>query len=66
MTRFQTAAVSARLRVFALLEAQGVPASEADDLVAALKAGAVAEAQCQVVELDSMAPCPRGPEFEDG
>ncbi|MEU1806778.1 hypothetical protein [Streptomyces sp. NPDC019937] len=31
-------------------------ASEADDLVAALEAGAVAGAQCQVVELDGMAP----------
>ncbi|MCX4729374.1 hypothetical protein [Streptomyces sp. NBC_01306] len=66
MTQYQTAAVNARLRVFALLEAQGVPASEADDLVAALEAGAVAGAQCQVVELDGMAPRPRRPEFEDG
>ncbi|MCX5387532.1 hypothetical protein [Streptomyces sp. NBC_00083] len=66
MTQYQTAAVNARLKLFALLEAQGVSASEADDLVAALEAGAVAGAQCQVVELDGMAPRPRGPEFEDG
>ncbi|WP_459739903.1 hypothetical protein [Streptomyces sp. E-15] len=55
MTRYQTAGVNARLRLFALLEAQGVPASEADDLVAALEAGAVAGAQCRVVELTWMA-----------
>lgn len=42
--------------MFTLLEAQGVPAREADDLVAALEAGAVAGAQCQVVELGGMAP----------
>ncbi|MFJ3594506.1 hypothetical protein ACIQUY_34505 [Streptomyces sp. NPDC090231] len=62
VTQYQTAAVNARLKLFALLQAQGVPASEADDL----EAGAVAGAQCQVVELDGMAPRPRGPEFEDG
>lgn len=45
VTQYQTAAVNARLRVFALLEAQGVPTREADDLVAALEAGAVAGAQ---------------------
>ncbi|MEV7683683.1 hypothetical protein AB0O64_34885 [Streptomyces sp. NPDC088341] len=49
------------MRLFALLEAQGVPASEADDLVA----GAVAGAQSEVVELDGMAPRSRGPEFGD-
>ncbi|MDX3733700.1 hypothetical protein [Streptomyces caniscabiei] len=58
--------MNARLKVFALLEAQGVPASEADDLVAALEAGAVAGAQCQVVELGGMAPASRGEVFADG
>ncbi|MFJ6493558.1 hypothetical protein [Streptomyces californicus] len=66
MTQYQTAGVNARLRLFALLEAQGVPASEADDLVAALEAGAVAGAQCQVVELGGMEPASRGSVFEDG
>lgn len=33
VTQYQTAGMNARLKVFALLEAQGVPASEADDLV---------------------------------
>uniref|UniRef100_UPI002F91BB41 hypothetical protein n=1 Tax=Streptomyces albidoflavus TaxID=1886 RepID=UPI002F91BB41 len=66
VSQYQTAGVNARLRLFALLEAQGVPASEADDLVAALEAGAVAGAQSEVVELDGMAPRSRGPEFGDG
>ncbi|MFD9151097.1 hypothetical protein [Streptomyces diastaticus] len=39
-----------------------MPASEADDLMAALEAGA----QCEVVELDGMAPASRGPLFADG
>ncbi|MFD6940927.1 hypothetical protein ACFWAP_32850 [Streptomyces goshikiensis] len=64
--QYQTAGVNARLRLFALLEAQGVPASEADDLVAALEAGAIAGAQSEVVELDGMAPRSRGSVFEDG
>ena len=51
MSQRQTASTNARLRLFALLAAQGVPASEADDLVAALEAGAVAGAQSEVVEL---------------
>lgn len=62
VTQYQTAGANARLKLFALLAAQGVPASEADDLVA----GAVAGAQCGVVELDGMAPASRGPEFSDG
>ncbi|WP_079170839.1 hypothetical protein [Streptomyces sp. CC53] len=66
VTQYQTAGVNARLRLFALLEAQGVPASEADDLVAALEAGAVAGAQCEVVELGGMTPASRGEVFEDG
>ncbi|ALU97859.1 hypothetical protein WQO_34360 (plasmid) [Streptomyces globisporus C-1027] len=62
VTQYQTAGVNARLRLFALLEAQGVPASEADDL----EAGAVAGAQGEVVELGGMAPAPRGVLFADG
>ncbi|MES4886252.1 hypothetical protein ABVB69_38150, partial [Streptomyces sp. NPDC000349] len=65
-TQYQTAAVNARLRVLALGEAQGVPASEADDLVTALEAGAVAGAQCEVVELGGMAPASQGSLFSDG
>ncbi|MFC9878003.1 hypothetical protein ACFVJW_00005 [Streptomyces libani] len=48
MTQYQAAGTNAWLKLFVLLEAQGVPAAEADDLVAALEAGAVAGAQCEV------------------
>ncbi|MEW2623690.1 hypothetical protein [Streptomyces sp. NPDC048106] len=65
MTQYQTAGVNARLKVFALLEAQGVPASEADGLVAALEAGAVAGAQCQVIELNGLVPACQGLRFAD-
>ncbi|WP_253209420.1 hypothetical protein [Streptomyces niphimycinicus] len=66
MSQYQTAGANARLKLFALLAAQGVPASEADELVAALEAGAVAGAQSEVVELDGMAPASRGALFTDG
>ncbi|MFH0522344.1 hypothetical protein ACHBTE_34965 [Streptomyces sp. M41] len=59
MSQHQTAGVNARLRLFALLDAQGVPAGEADDLVA----GAVAGVQSEVVELDGMAQASRGQVF---
>ncbi|MEV3875064.1 hypothetical protein [Streptomyces sp. NPDC049906] len=62
MSQYQTAGVNARLRLFALLETQGVPASEADGLVAAVEAGA----QSEVVELDGVAPASRGPLFAGG
>ncbi|MEU7620684.1 hypothetical protein AB0B27_32015 [Micromonospora rifamycinica] len=58
--------MNVRLKVFALLAVHGVPASEADDLVAALGAGAVAGVQCEVVELGGMAPASRGAVFSDG
>ncbi|MFD4341823.1 hypothetical protein ACFWPP_32145 [Streptomyces anulatus] len=65
-SQYQTAGTNARLRIFALLQAQGVPAAEADDLLAALEAGAVAGAECEVAELAGMAPDSRGSVFEDG
>lgn len=58
VSQYQTAGTNARLKLFALLTAQGVPP---DDLVA----GAVAGAQSEVVELDSMTPASRGSVFED-
>ncbi|MCX4539022.1 hypothetical protein [Streptomyces sp. NBC_01669] len=64
--QYQTVGSNARLKLFALLVTQGAPAAEADDLVAALEAWAVAGAQCEVVELDGMAPASRGEAFEDG
>ncbi|MGW6755724.1 hypothetical protein [Streptomyces sp. NPDC055006] len=66
MSQYQTAGTNARLRLLAILSAQGVPASEADDLVAALEAGAVAGARSEVVQLDGMAPASRVPAFADG
>lgn len=66
VSQYQTAGTNARLKLFALLEAQGVPAAEADDLLASLEAGAVAGAAGEVVELDGMAPACRGPVFENG
>ncbi|MGW9047288.1 hypothetical protein ACWGQL_32760 [Streptomyces lydicus] len=66
MSQYQSAGTNARLKLFALLQAQGVPANEADDLVAALEAGAVAGAQSEVVELDGMAPASQGAMFADG
>ncbi|MCP9994700.1 hypothetical protein LUX34_01815 [Streptomyces werraensis] len=47
--------------MFALLEAHGVPASEADDLVS--RGGRWG--QCEVVELGGMTP-PLGARFSDG
>ncbi|WP_166802854.1 hypothetical protein [Streptomyces sp. ICN441] len=47
VTGYQTAGTKARLGLFALLQAQGVPAAEADDLVAALEASAVTGAQSE-------------------
>ncbi|MEU3962814.1 hypothetical protein AB0F42_23910 [Streptomyces buecherae] len=66
VTQCQTAGKEARLKVVALLKAQGVPASEAEDLMAVLEAGAVAGAQREVVELGGMAPASRGEEFANG
>ncbi|MEU6662129.1 hypothetical protein [Streptomyces sp. NPDC046821] len=62
MTQYQTAGVNARLKVFALLKAQGVPTSEADDV----EAGSATGAQCEVVEEDGMAPASQGAAFADG
>ncbi|MGD9486082.1 hypothetical protein WDH52_23030 [Streptomyces sp. TRM70308] len=69
VTQYQTAGVNARLKVVEGVRAPGStrpPASEADDLVAALEAGAAAGAQCEVVELGGMAPASRGVLFADG
>lgn len=63
VTRYQAAGTLARLELFALQAAQGVPAAWAGDLV---EVGAVAGAQCEVMELDGMAPASWGPVFEGG
>ncbi|GAB2823453.1 hypothetical protein GCM10027073_61810 [Streptomyces chlorus] len=66
VTEYQTSGTNARLRLFALLQAQGVPAAEANDLVAALEASAVAGAQSEVVELDGITPASQSARFADG
>lgn len=50
ISRHQGEAVTARLRLFELLAAVGVPAAEADLLVSRLEAGAVAGAHTWVSE----------------
>jgi len=62
--RHQGEAVTARLRLFELLTAAGVPAAEADLLVSRLEAGAVARAHTWVSE--SSAPHGSEQPFEDG
>jgi hypothetical protein len=63
---YQAAGTNAQLRLSSLLQAQGVPTAEADDLMAALETGAIAGAQSEVVELDGMAPASRVARFTDG
>ncbi|MER7878353.1 hypothetical protein ABTY63_33235 [Streptomyces solisilvae] len=53
------------MKLFALLEAKSLSANEADDLVAALEAGAIAGAQCEVVEQDVYTGA-KGEEFGEG
>ncbi|RLV76285.1 hypothetical protein D3C57_143705 [Streptomyces rapamycinicus NRRL 5491] len=65
VTQYQAAGLNVRLKLFALLEAKGLSANEADDLVAALEAGAVAGAQCEVVEQDVYTGA-RSEEFREG
>ncbi|GAA1923557.1 hypothetical protein [Streptantibioticus ferralitis] len=66
VSQYQTAAVNARLRLLAILAASGLSADEADELVGALEAGAVASAHCDVVELEGNAPDERGEAYEHG
>ncbi|MFJ8313105.1 MULTISPECIES: hypothetical protein [unclassified Streptomyces] len=54
--QFGTAGVHARLRLFEVLATAGVPAPEADELVGALEAGAVAAAYSWVSELVDFVP----------
>ncbi|MFJ8390543.1 hypothetical protein ACIQ9Q_39840 [Streptomyces sp. NPDC094438] len=54
--QYGTAGVNARLRLFEVLAAAGVPAPDADELVGALEAGAVAAAYSWVSELVDDAP----------
>lgn len=64
ITEHQSRGTGARLRLFGLLHAAGVPAAEADELVSRLEAGAVAGAHTWVAERS--APTGSPPAFDDG
>ncbi|MFD4955182.1 hypothetical protein [Streptomyces sp. NPDC058451] len=66
MGDFQTMAVNARMRVHAVLAAAGLEPDEADELVCALEAAAVAGAHCWVEELDGCAPDAHGTAYGEG
>lgn len=66
ITKYQTAGVNARLRLFEALAAAGVPAGEADELVSALEASAIAGAQCEVAELDGRSHADRSEDYGQG
>ncbi|MFI8522753.1 hypothetical protein ACIGEZ_33915 [Streptomyces sp. NPDC085481] len=66
MGDFQTMAVNARMQVHAALAAAGLEPDEADELVCALEAGAVAGAHCSVEELDGCAPGAHGTAYGKG
>ncbi|MFC9501069.1 hypothetical protein [Streptomyces sp. NPDC056982] len=62
----QTMAVNTRNRIHAVLAVAGLEPDEADELVCALEAGAVAGAHCWVEELPGCAPGARGAECAEG
>ncbi|MEU6626109.1 hypothetical protein ABZ926_35845 [Streptomyces litmocidini] len=66
MTGYQTAGVNARLRLLAVLAAAGVDDGQADDLLAAVEAGAVAGAHTWAVEEEEAAPVGCGEAYERG
>ncbi|MER5227299.1 hypothetical protein [Streptomyces flaveus] len=66
ISEYQTAGVNARLQVHTVLAAAGLSTEAADELMCALEAGAVAGAQCQVVERDGWAPSERGEAYGTG
>ncbi|MFD3553522.1 hypothetical protein ACFWWA_15610 [Streptomyces goshikiensis] len=66
MDDYQTMAVSARMKVHAALAAAGLEPDEADELVCAMEAGAVAGAHCWVEELPGCAPDAHGTAYGGG
>ncbi|MFF2852948.1 hypothetical protein ACFVT5_42690 [Streptomyces sp. NPDC058001] len=66
MGDYQTMAVNARMKVLAALAAVGLEPDEADELVCAMEAGAVAGAHCWVEELPGCAPDARGTAYGNG
>ncbi|WP_405681851.1 hypothetical protein [Streptomyces sp. NBC_00057] len=66
MGNYQTMAVNARMKVHAVLAAAGLEPNEADELVCAMEAGAVAGAHCWVEELPGCAPDAHGTAYGEG
>jgi hypothetical protein len=61
-----TMQVNARMRIFAALAAVGIEPDEADQLVCAVEAGAVAGGHCWVEEQFARAPDERGEAYGQG
>ncbi|WP_103529062.1 hypothetical protein [Streptomyces sp. SM12] len=66
MGDYETMAVNARMKVHSVLAAAGLEPDEADELVCAMEAGAVAGAHCWVKELPGCAPDAHGTAYGDG
>ncbi|WP_143670365.1 hypothetical protein [Streptomyces antimycoticus] len=62
----QTLAVNARVKIHATLAAAEMEPDEADELLCAVEAGAVAGAHCWVAELPGCAPGVHGTAYGDG
>lgn len=66
MDDYMTMQVNARMRIFAALAAVGIEPDEADELVCAVEAGAVAGGHCWVEEQCELAPEGRGEAYGQG
>jgi hypothetical protein len=66
VTEYQAHASNAALKLFEVLTAAGLSNEDAEELVCAVKAGAIAGAQCIVVERTGCADRERGEVFGDG
>lgn len=66
MSDYMTMQVNARMRIFAALAAVGIEPDEADQLVCAVEAGAVAGGHCWVEEQCELAPDDRGEAYGQG
>ncbi|MFC1428505.1 hypothetical protein ACEZCY_35625 [Streptacidiphilus sp. N1-12] len=66
VTEYQAHASNAALKLFEVLAAAGVSNEDAEELVCAVEAGAIAGAQCVVVERTGCAGRERGEDFEAG
>ncbi|MEU9158096.1 hypothetical protein AB0D59_48125 [Streptomyces sp. NPDC048417] len=66
MGDYQTMAVNARMRIYAILAAAGLEPDDADELVCSVEAGAVAGGHCRVEEKFAMAPDSKGEAYGEG